>query len=216
MTAAQARERFAAARVARLATVDAGGQPHLVPIVFAVDGDTSTAPSTPSPSARPPAAPGQRPGATRGRRCWSTTTTRTGRSCGGCAPTAPRRFSTTTPNPTGRSCCCPTAIPQQRAVASVLAVTSSAGAAGPRVDRRHPRQRHGRSDGAVDRAGAVVPPGRTDVAIFSDHLDRRQRARLPRTRVKANAIVTSRLAPDALVAEGRAPRIGPRGRLLRR
>ena len=39
MTPAQARERFAAARVARLATVDAGGRPHLVPVVFAVDGD---------------------------------------------------------------------------------------------------------------------------------------------------------------------------------
>jgi len=32
-------ERFAAARVARLATVDADGQPHLVPIVFVVTGD---------------------------------------------------------------------------------------------------------------------------------------------------------------------------------
>lgn len=39
MTAAEARSRFAAARVARLATVDAEGRPHLVPIVFAVDGD---------------------------------------------------------------------------------------------------------------------------------------------------------------------------------
>lgn len=39
MTAAQARERFAAARVARLATADAGGRPHLVPIAFALDGD---------------------------------------------------------------------------------------------------------------------------------------------------------------------------------
>jgi PPOX class probable F420-dependent enzyme len=35
-----ARARFAAARVARLATVDAGGRPHLVPVCFAVDGDT--------------------------------------------------------------------------------------------------------------------------------------------------------------------------------
>jgi PPOX class probable F420-dependent enzyme len=35
-----ARERFAAARVARLATVDESGQPHLVPLVFAVAGDT--------------------------------------------------------------------------------------------------------------------------------------------------------------------------------
>ena len=35
-----ARSRFASARVARLATVDADGQPHLVPIVFVVAGDT--------------------------------------------------------------------------------------------------------------------------------------------------------------------------------
>ena len=33
------RERFAAARVARLATVAADGAPHLVPIVFALVGD---------------------------------------------------------------------------------------------------------------------------------------------------------------------------------
>jgi PPOX class probable F420-dependent enzyme len=43
MTPQEARDRFAAARVARLATADAGGRPHLVPIVFAVasDGDRS-------------------------------------------------------------------------------------------------------------------------------------------------------------------------------
>ena len=39
MTPSQARDRFAAARVARLATVDATGQPHLVPVTFAVGGD---------------------------------------------------------------------------------------------------------------------------------------------------------------------------------
>jgi PPOX class probable F420-dependent enzyme len=39
VTAREARDRFAAARVARLATADAGGRPHLVPIVFAVEGD---------------------------------------------------------------------------------------------------------------------------------------------------------------------------------
>ena len=40
----QARERFAAARVARLATADAGGRPHIVPVVFAVlvDGARGT------------------------------------------------------------------------------------------------------------------------------------------------------------------------------
>jgi PPOX class probable F420-dependent enzyme len=40
LTGAQARERFAAARVARLATADATGRPHLVPMVFVVVGDT--------------------------------------------------------------------------------------------------------------------------------------------------------------------------------
>ncbi len=39
MTAADARRRFAGARVARLATADADGRPHLVPIVFALAGD---------------------------------------------------------------------------------------------------------------------------------------------------------------------------------
>jgi PPOX class probable F420-dependent enzyme len=39
VTPDEARERFAAARVARLATADAGGRPHLVPVVFAVQGD---------------------------------------------------------------------------------------------------------------------------------------------------------------------------------
>lgn len=39
MTPDEARSRFAAARVACLATVGADGQPHVVPITFAVDGD---------------------------------------------------------------------------------------------------------------------------------------------------------------------------------
>jgi PPOX class probable F420-dependent enzyme len=40
VTAAEARARFAAARVARLATADGAGRPHLVPVAFAVAGDT--------------------------------------------------------------------------------------------------------------------------------------------------------------------------------
>jgi PPOX class probable F420-dependent enzyme len=40
MEEAEARERFTSARVARLATADLEGRPHLVPICFAVDGDT--------------------------------------------------------------------------------------------------------------------------------------------------------------------------------
>lgn len=39
MTEGEARRRFAAARVARLATVSAEARPHLVPIVFAVAGE---------------------------------------------------------------------------------------------------------------------------------------------------------------------------------
>ena len=39
MDAAEARERFSTSRVARLATVRPDGAPHLVPIVFALDGD---------------------------------------------------------------------------------------------------------------------------------------------------------------------------------
>jgi PPOX class probable F420-dependent enzyme len=35
-----ARARFASARVARLATADAGGRPHLVPVCFALAGET--------------------------------------------------------------------------------------------------------------------------------------------------------------------------------
>jgi PPOX class probable F420-dependent enzyme len=40
LDAEDARRRFAAARVARLATVSGDGQPHVVPVVFAVERDT--------------------------------------------------------------------------------------------------------------------------------------------------------------------------------
>jgi PPOX class probable F420-dependent enzyme len=39
VTSAEARQLLATARVARLATADASGRPHLVPVVFACDGD---------------------------------------------------------------------------------------------------------------------------------------------------------------------------------
>jgi PPOX class probable F420-dependent enzyme len=39
MSPDEARERFATERVARLATADAEGRPHVVPVVFALDGD---------------------------------------------------------------------------------------------------------------------------------------------------------------------------------
>ena len=40
MTPDDARRRFGAARVARLATADAAGRPHVVPVTFALAGDT--------------------------------------------------------------------------------------------------------------------------------------------------------------------------------
>jgi len=40
VSAAEARRRFAAAEVARLATIDADGRPHLVPIVFVLVRET--------------------------------------------------------------------------------------------------------------------------------------------------------------------------------
>jgi PPOX class probable F420-dependent enzyme len=40
VTPEEARRRFAAARVARLASVDAHGRPHLVPIVFVLSDET--------------------------------------------------------------------------------------------------------------------------------------------------------------------------------
>lgn len=40
LSAAQARDRFGAARVGRLATADVDGVPHLVPITFALRDDT--------------------------------------------------------------------------------------------------------------------------------------------------------------------------------
>jgi len=40
LTATEARERFAHAEVARLASVGPDGRPHIVPIVFALEGET--------------------------------------------------------------------------------------------------------------------------------------------------------------------------------
>lgn len=45
----EARRRLAAARIGRLATVRADGRPHVVPIVFVVDGDDIYAIADPKP-----------------------------------------------------------------------------------------------------------------------------------------------------------------------
>jgi PPOX class probable F420-dependent enzyme len=49
MSPEEARERFATARVARLATADGEGKPHIVPLVFALDGDTIYSAVDPKP-----------------------------------------------------------------------------------------------------------------------------------------------------------------------
>ena len=49
MSPDEARELFAGARVARLATADAAAKPHVVPLVFAVDGDTIYSAVDPKP-----------------------------------------------------------------------------------------------------------------------------------------------------------------------
>jgi PPOX class probable F420-dependent enzyme len=49
MSPEEARELFASARVARLATADAEGVPHVVPLVFALDGDTIYSAVDPKP-----------------------------------------------------------------------------------------------------------------------------------------------------------------------
>lgn len=53
LTAAEARRRLAAARVAYLATVREDGRPHVVPIVFAVDGDVVYSVADPKPKDGP-------------------------------------------------------------------------------------------------------------------------------------------------------------------
>jgi PPOX class probable F420-dependent enzyme len=45
----EARRRLAAARIARLATVRADGRPHIVPIVYAFDGETVRTIADPKP-----------------------------------------------------------------------------------------------------------------------------------------------------------------------
>jgi PPOX class probable F420-dependent enzyme len=49
MAPAEARRRFSAARVARLATVRPDGRPHVVPIVFALEGDVAYSIADPKP-----------------------------------------------------------------------------------------------------------------------------------------------------------------------
>jgi PPOX class probable F420-dependent enzyme len=53
LTTDEARRRLAASRVAHLATVRADGRPHVVPIVFALEGDLLYSITDPKPKAGP-------------------------------------------------------------------------------------------------------------------------------------------------------------------
>jgi PPOX class probable F420-dependent enzyme len=53
LDAGEARRRFAQAQVARFATVTPAGRPHLVPIVFALEGDTLYSTVDPKPKESP-------------------------------------------------------------------------------------------------------------------------------------------------------------------
>jgi PPOX class probable F420-dependent enzyme len=53
LTEELAQQRLAAARIGRLATVRADGRPHVVPIVFAVEGDTVYSIADPKPKRGP-------------------------------------------------------------------------------------------------------------------------------------------------------------------
>ncbi|MEK8171291.1 pyridoxamine 5'-phosphate oxidase family protein [Streptomyces sp. M19] len=93
LTAAEARARFAASPVARLATADAHGVPHVVPITFALDGDRLQNPGSPSsPTTTPP----------------------TGPPCGGPARTAGPRSTRPAPSGRARSSCCAARTPVPR------------------------------------------------------------------------------------------------------
>src|SRR5664280_75168 len=81
----EARRRFEAARVGRLATVTSNRMPHLVPVVFALVDDFLYRQSTTNP--RPPWRCNDWPMLTRraGPACSWTSTPRTGPPCGGSA-----------------------------------------------------------------------------------------------------------------------------------
>ena len=86
------RHRVTAAPVARLATIRSDGSPRLVPVTFSVLGELPASPSTrSSPSATPGSPASTTSPAIRASCCWSTTTTPTGRRCGGCGSTATPR-----------------------------------------------------------------------------------------------------------------------------
>ena len=120
---AEPRERFAAAGVAPLATADAAGRPHLVPVVFAIDGDLVYTVGRRQAQADDP-----RCGAcatwprTRGWRCSSTTTTDTGSRLVVGACQRRYRFDPTRRARRAVELLQARSMPQQRAVGAALAV----------------------------------------------------------------------------------------------
>ena len=84
----EARQRFARARVARLATVRPDGGPHLVPIVFVLVDDVVWSAVDGKPKSTRALRRLANIRSDPGSACSSTTTATTGRSCGGSAWTA--------------------------------------------------------------------------------------------------------------------------------
>ena len=130
VTGDEAQRLFATARVARLATAGADGRPHLVPLVFAPRR------RRPLQRRRPQAEAHDRAAAARQRAreparvaCWpTTTTTPTGRRCGGCGRTGRRGCSTTASR---------RPMPRPRAARGALRAVPRRAAAGARA--RDPR-----------------------------------------------------------------------------
>ena len=133
--AEEARRRFGWARVARLATVSADGQPHLVPVTFAMDGDVIYTAVDAKPKSTGSCGGSATSGRTRGCACSPITTPTTGRRCGGCAPTARPRSSAIPPRWRRRSGCWPGATRNTRPIRRMALLSLSGSAAGPAGQR---------------------------------------------------------------------------------
>jgi Pyridoxamine 5'-phosphate oxidase len=134
----EARRRVASSRVAHLATATADGQPHVVAVTFAVDGDviytavdhkpkTSTNSGGSATSPRTPRSA-----------CSPTTTPMTGPRSGGLAPTAAPRSSPTRTRPANRWPCWPRATRSTgptRPTARSSPLAPAPGPPGPSPDR---------------------------------------------------------------------------------
>jgi Pyridoxamine 5'-phosphate oxidase len=138
VTPHQARRRFAAARVARLATADAAGRPHIVPVTFAVDGDVVYSAVDAKPKRGTALKRLANVAANPAVALLVDHTRTTGTNCGGYAPTALAAWSTRrTPRAYAPCRCSPTATRASPRAGPCSPSTYTAGQAG----RRRPRPR---------------------------------------------------------------------------